>query len=100
MTEFGLILCERCGRIQDEEETETYQENVDCGYFIPMSRTTCCKSSYADVDRQTIVDFLGELRDLQRPATKGYVLPCMVLSQIQRDNLDCIIPVLEKALDL
>lgn len=97
MSEFGLILCE-CGRILDEELTETYQEQHDAGHYTPMSRTTCCGSGYTDLDGQTIVDFLTELRDWR--ATDGIHVVVMGLPEIKRENIDAIIPVLEQKFDL
>lgn len=106
MSIFGLILCEGCGSIMDEENTENYTENHGPGHLETLSRTTCCKSSYTDVDGQVIVEELMRIRDLEdvRIRDDSENTPCfvrtMVLSQIQRDNLDCVIPVLEKAFDL
>lgn len=99
-SEFGLILCEGCGRLQDESYTERYSENHGPGHLETLSRTTCCRAGYTDVDGQTFVDFLSELRDLYHPATKGYVLPHPILSQVRRENIDAIIPVLEQKFDL
>jgi len=106
INEFGLILCEGCGGIMDEENTESYKEVHGPGHLETLSRTTCCRSGYTDVDGQTIVDFLGEVREAMAPPWKVRQLDgelSMVpkaLSQIQRDNLDAIIPILETVWEL
>jgi len=100
-SEFGLILCEMCGSIQDEGNTEDYFENHAHNGSERLSRTTCCKASYTDVEGQAIVDELMRIRDLKYKGNIfGEIVGHSVLDQISRDNLDTIIPVLEKAFDL
>ena len=96
-SEFGLILCEGCGSIMDEQNTEPYAENHGPGHLETLSRTTCCRSGYTTVDGQAIVDELGRIREIK---LRVYPSPVMSLDQTTRDNIDAIIPVLEKAFDL
>lgn len=98
MSEFGLILCELCGSIMDEENTESYKEVHGPGHLETLSRTTCCRASYTDVTGQTIIDELVRVRDWK--STDGVHVVVMSLDQITRDNLDAIIPVLEQKFDL
>jgi len=96
-SEFGLILCEMCGRIQDEENTESYSENHGPGHLETLSRTTCCKASYTDVGGKAMVDELLRIQgltNLKLPPNHN------VLDQITRDNLDVIIPRIETSFDL
>lgn len=97
-SEFGLILCELCGSIMDEGNTEDYFENHGHNGSERLSRTTCCRASYTDVDGQTIIDELVQLREAFHYNKVG--LDQKLLDQITRDNLDAIIPILEKAFDL
>jgi len=101
-SEFGLILCELCGSIQDEKNTEDYFENHGHNGSERLSRTTCCKSGYTDVNGQKIVDELMRIRDLkyQGGLLLGDLVGTSVLDQTTIDNFDAIIPVLEKKFDL
>ena len=97
MSIFGLILCEGCGSIMDEENTELYKEVHGPGHLETLSRTTCCRSGYTDVDGQAIIDELGRIQETRYG---GHAAKVHVLSQIKRNNIDAIIPVLEQAFDL
>jgi len=89
MSEFGLILCEMCGSIQDESNTEDFFENHGHNGSERLSRTTCCKASYTDVDDAAMADELMRIRDWK--STDGVHTVVMSLPQIWRDNIDIII---------
>lgn len=103
MNEFGLILCEMCGRIQDEENTESYKEPHGPGHLETLSRTTCCKASYTTVEGQDIIAELVRIRDASIPdpqRVRSQNVTLILLDQIYRDNIDAIIPHIETAFDL
>ena len=103
---FGdLYLCECCGSFIDAADTEDYFENHGPGHSERLSRTTCCRSSFTDVDGQAIVDELGRIRDLQIDALGRIRDPdddihVVGLNLITRDNIDRIQVILETVFDL
>ncbi len=95
----GLIVCESCLAILDEEETESYQErHGPYSHMVEtLRRTLCCRASYSDLDGQAVVD---ELKRIQELKIGGPLSRVNALTQTTRNNLEAIQILLETEWEL